>query len=143
MNLKKFFPISLFAAGVLLGGWLMNTDKAEAAAKGRVFEMRTYTAHDGRLDALQARFRDHTTRLFEKHGMKNIGYWVPQDGPTAKNTLIYIISHQSREAAKSNWDAFRNDADWKKAKDASEASGPIVSKVESVFLDATDYSPIK
>ena len=117
-------------------------DRVEAA-QPRVFELRTYYTVDGRLDALKARFRDHTMKLFEKHGMKNIGYWVPQDDPAKKNTLIYIISHASREQAKKNWDAFRADPDWVKARDASEKSGKIVDKVESVYMDATDFSPMK
>jgi hypothetical protein len=114
-----------------------------AQSSGRVYELRTYTTLDGRLDALKARFRDHTLRIFEKHGMKNVGYWVPQDSPRSQNTLIYIISHASRDAAKKNWDDFRNDPEWKKVSADSEKDGKIVSKVESVFMDATDFSPMK
>jgi hypothetical protein len=116
---------------------------AVAQTGKRVFEIRTYTAHEGKLDALNARFRDHTTKLFEKHGMQNIGYWTPVDGPQSKNTLIYVVAHKSREAAEKSWAAFRADPDWVKVRKESEANGPIVAKVESVFLDATDYSPIK
>lgn len=112
-------------------------------ANAEVFELRTYTTLPGRLSALNARFHNHTCKIFEKHGMKNIGYWVPQDEPRKSNTLIYVISHKSREAAKANWDAFRSDPEWVKARDASEADGKIVEKVESVFMDAADYSPIK
>jgi hypothetical protein len=108
-----------------------------------VFELRTYTSPEGKLPDLQARFRNHTMRIFEKHGMKNVGYWTPQDAPLSQNTLIYIISHQSREAAKKNWDEFRNDPEWQKVSKESEANGRIVSKVESVFMDPTDFSPIK
>jgi hypothetical protein len=106
----------------------------------RVYELRTYTTKEGKLDALLARFRNHTTSLFEKHGMTNIGYWVPKDKP---NTLIYIISHASPEAAKKNWDDFRADTDWVKVKTESEASGPIVEKVESVYMTPTDFSKLK
>ena len=109
----------------------------------RYFEMRTYHAPEGKLDALHARFRDHTTKLFEKHGMVNIGYWTPAESPLSKNTLIYIVAHKSRDAAKKSWDAFRADPEWIKARDASEVGGKIVAKVESVFLDPTDYSPVK
>lgn len=112
-------------------------------AEAEVYELRTYTALPGRLDALNARFRNHTIKLFEKHGMKNIGYWVPQDDPKKSNTLIYIVSHKSREAAKKSWDAFRADPDWIKARDASEKDGKIVDKVESVFMDPVDYSKLK
>jgi hypothetical protein len=112
-----------------------------------VYELRTYYCLPGRLDALNARFKNHTVKLFEKHGMTNVGYWVPQDepekGPKKSNTLIYIIKHKSREAAKENWDGFRKDADWVKARDASEKDGNIVERVESVFMDAVPYSMMK
>ena len=116
---------------------------ASSAADNRVFELRTYTTLPGKLPDLLARFRDHTTKLFEKHGMQNIGYWVPKDAPRSENTLIYLLAHSSRDAAKKSWDAFRADPDWQKAAKASEANGKIVDKVESVFLDPTDFSKIK
>jgi hypothetical protein len=109
----------------------------------RAFELRTYTAPEGKLAELHARFRDHTMRVFEKHGMTSVGYWTPQDTILAKNTLIYIISHASREAAKSNWASFAADPEWQKISRESQVNGRIVSKVESVFLDATEYSPIR
>jgi hypothetical protein len=136
----------LVGVGLALGFWLGRgtpSEAAAAAAKNRVFELRTYYTHEGKLPDLQARFRNHTTKLFKKHGMTNIGYWVPQDAPASANTLIYIISHESRDAAKQSWDAFRNDPQWKEVQKASEANGKIVSKVESVYMDATDYSPMK
>ena len=105
--------------------------------------MRTYTTVDGRLDALLTRFRDHTTKLFEKHGMTNIGYWVPQDAPLSKNTLVYVLAFPSREAAKKSWDAFRTDPVWQKAQKESEVSGKIVDHVVSVFMDPADFSKIK
>lgn len=116
---------------------------ANAQNANRVYELRTYTTHPGKLDALLARFRNHTTKLFEKHGMKNIGYWVPQDEPQNKNTLIYVVSHASRDAAKKSWDAFRNDPAWIAARDESEKSGKIVEKVESVYMDPVDFSALK
>jgi hypothetical protein len=112
-------------------------------AADRVFEMRTYYTFEGKLPDLLARFRDHTTKLFEKHGMTNVGYWVPQDEPRSKNTLVYILAYPSREAAKKAWDAFRQDPEWIKARDASEANGKIVEKVDSVFLSPADFSKIK
>ena len=111
-----------------------------AFAENRVFEMRTYTTHEGKLEALLARFRGHTTKLFERHGMTNIGYWVPKDKP---NTLVYILAHKSADAAKASFDKFRQDPEWIKARDASEANGKIVVKVESVFMDPTDFSKLK
>jgi hypothetical protein len=105
-----------------------------------VYELRIYTTHPGKLPDLNKRFRDHTTKLFEKHGMKNVIYLVPAD---KENTLVYLLKHESMDAAKKSWDGFRNDPDWKKAREASEAAGPIVAKVESQYLKATDYSPQK
>ncbi len=131
---------SALAAGLFLAGYVSGSHAAPAT---RVYELRTYTTYDGKLDALLVRFRNHTTKLFEKHGMKNVGYWVPLDDPQKKNTLIYIVSHESREAAKKSWDAFRNDPEWIKARDASEAAGKINQKVESVFLDPTDFSALQ
>jgi hypothetical protein len=116
------------------------------AKGGRVFEMRTYYASPGKLEALHARFRDHTTKLFEKHGMTNVGYWVPVDGQTGAstgNTLVYILAYPSLEARKKAWDAFQNDPEWKSVKETSEKDGKLVDKVDSVFLSPTDYSAIK
>ena len=133
--------IALLAVGFALGSW--NASSVTYAQAGKVYEMRTYTAPDGKLPLLQARFRDHTIRIFNKHNMKSVGYWVPQDSPSKDNTLIYIISHDSREAAKKNWANFMADPEWKKVAAESQVDGPIVAKVVSVFMDATDYSPIK
>ena len=134
--------VALVAIGFGFGAFYSSTS-AQAQAPGRVFELRTYTAPDGKLPLLQKRFRDHTLRIFEKHGMKNVGYWVPQDTPAKENTLIYVISHASRDAAKKSWADFAADPEWKKVSAESQVDGPIVSKVVSVFMDATDYSPIK
>lgn len=131
----------LLAIGFALGSW--NASTVAHAQAGKVFELRTYTAPDGKLPNLQARFRDHTIRIFNKHGMKSVGYWVPEDAPTKDNTLIYIISHDSREQAKKNWADFQADPEWKKVSAESQVDGRIVSNVVSVFMDATDYSPIK
>jgi hypothetical protein len=112
-------------------------------SKTRVFEIRTYTTEPGKLPDLLKRFREHTTKLFEKHGMTNIGYWVPTDEPRSKNTLIYVLAHASRDAAKKSWDGFRSDPGWINVRDASEAAGKIVSKVESIYAEPTDFSAIK
>jgi hypothetical protein len=111
-------------------------------AFGDVYELRTYTTNEGKLDALNARFRDHTVGLFTKHGIESIGYWVPTDEERSKNTLIYVIKHKSREAAAASWKAFIADPDWKKAAAESEKDGKILAKgPESVYMEATDYSP--
>src|SRR5262249_3875146 len=135
----------IFAAGFIAG---RTSDRggfssAQAQAPGRVFELRTYPTNPGNLQDLQNPFRDHTARLFEKHGMVNVGYWLPQDPPLAGNTLVYILAYPNREAAKKSWDAFRTDPEWQKARDASEANGKIVAKVDSVFMEPTAFSAIK
>ncbi len=112
-------------------------------AEDRIYELRTYTATEGHLRDVLARFRNHTTKLLEKHGMTNIGYWVPVDAPLSANTLIYIVSHKSRDAAKASWDAFRADPDWIKVRDESEKNGKIVDKVVSVFMSPADFSKLK
>src|SRR5262247_3531521 len=135
--------VLVFGAGVLAGTLLPSAAPLRAQGAGTVFELRTYTAPEGKLANLQARFRDHTIRIFNKHGMKSIGYWVPQDAPNSQNTLIYILEHPSREAAKKNWADFSADPEWQKVSAESQVNGRIVSKVDSVFMDATDYSAIK
>lgn len=129
----------LFAAGYLCS----NVVSTHAASNQRVFELRTYTAAPGKLEALKARFRNHTVALFKKHGMTNVGYWVPQDTPASQNTLVYLLAHKSRDAAKQSFDAFRADPAWVKAREASEVNGKLTEKVESVFLDPTDFSALK
>jgi hypothetical protein len=133
----------IFAAGVAAGSLLQPASVLRAQGDHRVFELRTYTTPEGKLGNLHARFRDHTRRIFEKHGMTSIGYWVPQDAPMHDNTLIYIIAHPSREAAKKNWADFAADSEWKKVSEESQRDGRIVSKVESMFMDPADYSAIK
>jgi len=116
---------------------------AASAAQARVYELRTYHCFDGRLEALKARFRDHTIRIFKKHGIESIGYWVPQDPATSKNTLVYIVAHPSREEADKHWKEFRADPEWVKVAADSEKDGKIVQKVDSEFLDPVDFSPLK
>jgi NIPSNAP protein len=128
----------IFVAGV----WVGKTTTVNAAAN-RVFEIRTYTANEGKLEALHARFRNHTTKIFEKHGMTNIGYWKPLDEPLSKNTLIYVLAYPNREAAKKAWEGFRTDPDWVKVKQESETNGVLTAKVDSVYVEPTDYSAMK
>jgi hypothetical protein len=135
--------VAAFVAGFALRGAFAPDVTLHAAAADRVFELRTYTTPAGKLDALKARFRDHTVKIFNKHEMTSIGYWVPQDAPLADNTLVYVLAHPSREAAAKNWAAFRTDPDWVKAKAESEKDGPLTTKVESVFLNPVDFSAIK
>ena len=133
----------VFAAGALAGRAFDTATTVNAQTPGRVFELRTYTAPEGKLGDLHRRFRDHTLRIFQKHGMTNVAYFSPTDQPLAQNTLVYLISHASRDAAKASWSAFMNDPEWKKVSSESQVNGRIVSKVESVFVTPTDYSPLK
>jgi hypothetical protein len=116
-----------------------RAEKPESAP-GSVYELRVYHANEGKLDDLLKRFREHTTRLFEKHGMKNVAYWTPLDEPLKGKTLIYVLAHPSREAAASNWKSFGDDPEWQKVRDASEANGKLVEKVDSTFMALTDFS---
>ena len=103
--------------------------------------MRIYHAAPGKLGELLARFRNHTTKLFDKHGMKNVAYWTPTDEPEKDNMLVYILQHPSREAATANWKSFQDDPEWKRVKQESEANGKLTEKVDSTFLTMTDFSP--
>jgi hypothetical protein len=145
MKTKFMAALLLVFSGYVLGRTSSASAFASAAqpAPGHVYEMRTYTATEGKLANVNARFRDHTQRIFAKHNMKSVGYWTPLEGPTAGTTLIYILEHPSREEARKNWAAFSADPEWQKAKAESEAEGKIVAKAESMFLTPTDYSPIK
>ena len=137
------FGVAVFAAGFTSGTLWQPDTTVQAQSSGKVFELRTYTAPEGKLPNLLARFRDHTTQLFERHGITNVGYWVPQDAPASDSTLIYVIAHDSRAAATDSWQNFRADPDWQAASQASQVDGRIVSNVESVFMEATDFSPMK
>jgi hypothetical protein len=136
--MKTLFAVLLLAATLLL-----VAPPARAQAGGPVFELRTYTTLEGKLPALLARFRDHTIKLFEKHGIESVGYWVPADAPRSQNTLVYLLRHKTREAALASWAAFRADPAWQKVQKESEVDGKIVDKVESVFLAPTDFSKLK
>jgi len=128
------------AATVMIGAEPVKEDK-----KGdpRVFELRTYYVAPGKMEALQARFRDHTNKLLAKHGMTLIGFWTPTDPDESDKKLIYLVAHPSQEAAKKNWKEFGADPEWKAAKEASEKDGKLVDKVESVYLKPTEFSALK
>ena len=134
---KKF----LAAALLVVAGFTVG--RASQPAPAHVYEMRTDTAAEGKLDGVNARLGDHTRRIFERDNMKSVGYWTPLEGPTAGTTLIYILEHPSREEARKNWAEFSADPEWQKVKAESEKDGRIVAKAESVFLTPTDYSAIK
>jgi len=114
-----------------------------ASANERIFELRTYTASPGKLDALNARFREHTNALFEKHGMTVIGFFTPLEGDRRNDTLVYILAFPDRAARDASWKAFRDDPEWVRVKAESEVNGSLTVKIESVVLGPTDYSPIR
>jgi hypothetical protein len=132
-----------FAAGFGTRGLTSPAVTVHAAAASRVFEIRTYTAPPGKLEALKSRFRDHTVKFFNQHHMESIGYFTPLDAPQKDDTLIYVLAHPSREEAAKNWAEFRADPGWVKAKADSEKDGPITTKTVSVFVEPADFSPIK
>lgn len=138
-NLLQSLPaLALVPAAIWAGA---NPESAEAAAsRTTVYELRVYHANEGKLDDLLKRFREHTTGLFKKHGMKNVAYWTPLDDPLKGKTLIYILAHPSREAATANWKAFQADPEWVKVRDASEVNGKLVDHVDSTFMTLTDFS---
>jgi hypothetical protein len=137
--LQSLPTIALLPAAVWAGAQPEQARAAQSAAT--VYELRIYHANEGKLDDLLKRFREHTTKLFEKHGMKNVAYWTPLDDPLKGKTLIYILAHSSREAATGNWKAFVDDPEWQKVRDASEVNGKLVDKVDSTFMALTDFSP--
>ena len=134
---------AVFGIGFALGGFLQESVSAQSGT--RVFELRTYTAPEGKLKDLDARFRDHTLKLFTKHGMTNVGYFHPQDAPNSQNTLIYVLAHKNRDEAKKSWAAFGADPEWVKVRTESEAAGRLTTQggVVSVFMDPADFSPMK
>jgi hypothetical protein len=142
---------TLFPAGFVLGRATRVDLVAEAAAgpapafqaAGHVFELRTYTAPEGKLDDLLARFRNHTMRIFEKHGMTNVGYWLPQDTALRRNTLVYLLRHPSREAAEQAWRNFAADPEWQRVAEESQRDGRIVQSVQRMWLDPADFSPMR
>jgi len=146
MTMKQW-PVAMAVAGAFVAGAgvheLVSPALAAHAAANRVFEIRTYTAPPGKLEALKTRFRDHTIKSFNKHNMTSVAYFIPQDAPLSENTIMYVLAHPSREEAKTNWAAFQADPEWVKAKAESEVDGKIVEKAVSVFADPADFSPIK
>jgi len=126
-------PASLWATA--------RQDGADPAATTAVYELRVYHAAPGKLADLEARFRDHTIKIFDRHGIKSVAYWTPLDEPEKSNTLIYILQHPSREAAAANWKSFQDDPEWKSVHEKSEANGKLVDKIDSTFLALTDFSP--
>jgi hypothetical protein len=140
---KPLLLFAVFTCGIAVGHEFDAPAVVQAQSDKRVFELRTYTTPEGKLKDLHARFRNHTLALFQKHGITNVGYWVPQDAPQSQNTFIYMLAYPNREEAKKRFAEFEADPDWKKVLSDSAASGSLVSKLESLFLDPLDFSPMK
>ena len=146
--MSRVLPWVLLIAAVIVPARGFESKPAPAPADEtkpqRVFEMRTYYTNPGKMEDLHKRFRDHTCRIFKKHGMELIGFWRPQEAKDGKgDKMTYILAFPSREAAKKAWADFGADPEWKKVYAESHKNGVIVAKVESVFMDPTDYSPIQ
>jgi hypothetical protein len=141
----KLTPLRVVALAALsfAAGSLLTRQIEVHAASSHVYELRMYHTFPGRLPALEARFRDHTITIFNRHHMTSVGYWTPQDEPQKSNLLIYILQHDSRESAMKNWEAFGKDPEWQTVAKASEADGKIVEKVDRTFMDPTDFSKLK
>jgi NIPSNAP len=135
--LESLSAVPLLSAALLAASQRAGTTQASTA----VYELRIYHAAPGKLGDLLARFRDHTIKLFEKHGMKSIAYWTPVDDPDRGNMLVYILQHPSREAATANWKSFQDDPEWKRVKEQSESNGKLTEKIDSTFMALTDFSP--
>jgi hypothetical protein len=139
---RRLLLESLSALPLLSAALLAASQRADAKQTATtVYELRVYHAAPGKLGELLARFRDHTTKLFQKHGMKVIAYWTPLDEPDRGNMLIYILQHPSREAAVANWKSFQDDPEWKRVKEESEANGKLAEKIDSTYMALTDFSP--
>jgi hypothetical protein len=137
----------LFALALLLPPGELAKSKAavkSGATADRVFELRTYYTNEGKLDDLHKRFRDHTCALLKKHGAELIGFWTPLDEENGKGgKLVYLVAFPSRDAAKKTWEAFNKDPEWQKVYEESHKNGKLVNKVESVYMEPTDYSELK
>ena len=134
LQAAPFLPATLWAAS--------QQDKANPMPSSTaVYELRIYHAAPGKLAELLARFRDHTVKLFDRHGLKSVAYWTPVEEPQKSNTLVYILQHPSREEATANWKSFQDDPEWKSVRDKSEVNGKLTEKIDSTFMVLTDFSP--
>jgi hypothetical protein len=145
MKLPRFKLSNAFSflagAGLVLG--ITTVSQSRAQSPSHVFELRMYHTPEGKMDALNARFRDHTIAIFNRLNMHSVGYFVATDPPNTGNLLIYVLEHPSRAEADKNWAAFNADPEWQKARKESEANGALTTKIDRFFMNPTDYSPLK
>jgi len=140
---NKFFKASATSIISLIIGLGAGIFFSTSAQDQKVFELRTYQATPGNLDNLHARFRDHTTRIFRKHGMEVVGYWSPTNEEERDDTLVYLLSHDNQDAADASWQAFIADPEWEEVAEESNRNGQILGGIERKYMVATDYSPMK
>ncbi len=141
--IRRFGLFACVAAVAFVAGMSVDEAPAVEAQTNHIYELRIYTTAEGRLGALLERFGGGELDLFLKHGMKSVGYWVPDDAPTSENTMIYMLAHESREAAAASWQGFFDDPEWETMRAKSLEDGPIVTEVESTFMNPTEFSPVK
>jgi NIPSNAP len=140
-DMKASYALSfLCGAGVMLGFSTLSGSNTESPH--HVYELRLYHVNEGKMDALKARFGNHTDSIFRRHNMKSIGYWSPEDAPSSQNLFIYILEHTSRQEGEKNWAAFQADPEWQKVKAESEAHGPLVDHIDRYFMDPTSFSAL-
>jgi hypothetical protein len=142
----KLSGIKLVSLLSFIGGAAVTlgfTHLSGSTSSQHVYELRMYHVNEGKMDALVARFGDHTDAIFKRHNMKSIGYWVPEDAPQSQNLFIYVLEHPSREEARKNWAAFQADPEWKKVKADSETQGALTNHIDSYFMDPTNFSALK
>ena len=131
----------LCGSAVMFGLHMLSGSNADRPH--HVYELRLYHVNEGKMEALKARFGDHTDSIFMRHNMKSIGYWVPEDAPSSQNLFVYILEHPSREQGEKNWAAFQADPEWKKVKADSEANGALVDHIDHYYMDPTSYSALQ
>lgn len=144
---NQLYILTLLIFGLLFSNPVSFSPSSNEAtsfnSEDKVYEMRTYTTHEGKLQDLHDRFRNHSMEILANHGMESVAYWVPQDPELSENTLIYIITHESRDVADENWQSFFDDPEWQEVYEESHEDGPLVDEVVSVFMKATPYSPLQ
>ena len=141
--MEKFLKILSISSIALIVGLGAGTFYSTSAQNQKVFELRTYQATPGNLGNLHARFRDHTIRIFRKHGMEIVGFWSPKSEEERDDILVYLLAHDSQDAADASWQAFGADPEWASVAEESNKNGQILAGVERKYMVATDYSPMK
>ncbi len=145
MSASSLKPSCLLAilSGAALMLAIVNLPASGPQPPHHVYELRLYHVKEGKMDALKARFGDHTDAIFKRHNMKSIGYWSPEDPPDSQNLFVHILEHPSRQEAEKNWAAFQADPEWQKVKKESGANGPLVDHIDHYFMDPTSFSALK